>query len=202
VPPRGAGLEALEKKEFKWQWLRRLEESTYLGYALRWRRARSNYLGMLRLIDDQVARLLARLESLGKARDTIVLCLADHWDYFCDYGLERKGAGLPEALTRIPMVWARWNIQPQKANPAFCFHRGRLSHAVRSQGRGHPRGRPGPQSLAHAPGPRVPKEEFETVYPEVGFGGMDYAHGMRLTLAGEEWRSWGMPYRPMTSSTR
>lgn len=174
VPPRGAGLEALEKKGFKWQWLRRLEESTYPGYEGRWRRTRSNYLGMLRLIDDQVARLLGRLESLGKARETIVLYLADHGDYFCDYGLERKGVGLPEVLTRIPMVWAGWNIQPQKANPAFVSTADVFPTLCEAMGAAIPAGVQGRSLWPMLQGREYPKEEFETVYSEVGFGGMDY----------------------------
>ena len=111
VPPRGAAPETLKNKGFKWEWLRGLEESTYPGYEKNWRRTRSNYLGMLRLIDDQVDRLLRRLETSGKLRNTIVVYLADHGDYFCDYGLERKGVELPEVLTRVPMVWAGPGIQ-------------------------------------------------------------------------------------------
>ena len=51
---------------------------------------------MLRLIDDQVARLLGHLQTAGIAKNTIVVYLSDHGDYFCDYGLMRKGRALPK----------------------------------------------------------------------------------------------------------
>ncbi len=131
APPRDVGLDALQSKSFRWRWLRQLEERTYPGYAERWRRTRSNYLGMLRLINDQVARLLAHLESSGKARNTLVLYLADHGDFFCDYGLERKGVDLPEVLTRIPMIWSGWNVRPQCETAGVCFDRRRSADFVR-----------------------------------------------------------------------
>ena len=74
---------------------------------------------MLRLIDDQVDRLMRNLETSGTLRNTIVVYLADHGDYFSDYGLMRKGVELPEVLTRIPMVWAGPGVQPQKGQHAF-----------------------------------------------------------------------------------
>ncbi len=65
-------------------------------------RARSNYLGMLRLIDDQVQRLVQTLREKGRYDNTILIFLADHGDFFGEYGLVRKGPELPECLTRIP----------------------------------------------------------------------------------------------------
>ena len=57
VPPRACGPEVLKSKGFKWEWLYALEDNTYPGFDGYWRRTKSNYLGMLRLIDDQIARL-------------------------------------------------------------------------------------------------------------------------------------------------
>ena len=39
----------------------------------------------------------------------------DHGDYWGEYGLIRKGAGLSESLARIPMVWAGYQIKNQPA---------------------------------------------------------------------------------------
>src|SRR3546814_17610889 len=38
--------------------------------------------------------------------NTVIVYVADHGDYVMDYGLGRKGVGLPEALIRIPMIFA------------------------------------------------------------------------------------------------
>jgi arylsulfatase A-like enzyme len=174
VPPRDVGPEALAKKGFKWQWLRQLEERTYPGYESRWRRTRSNYLGMLRLIDDQVARLIGHLETTGKLRNTIVLYLADHGDYFCDYGLERKGAELPEVLTRIPMVWSGWGVQARKERDAFVSTADVLPTLCEAIGAPIPAGAQGRSLWPMLQGKSYPAEEFETIYSEVGFGGMHY----------------------------
>ena len=173
VPPRGAGPETFRTKGFQWQWLQSLEERTYPGYRDHWRRTRSNYLGMLRLIDDQVARVLRHLADSGKAQNTVILYLADHGDYFCDYGLERKGAGLPEVLTRIPMVWTGWNIRPQKSD-AFVSTADVLPTLCEAIGLGIPPGAQGRSLWPLLQGKPYPRAEFESIYAEVGFGGMHY----------------------------
>ncbi len=174
IPPRGAGPETAAQKGFKYQWLQRLEESVYPGYRDRWRRTRSNYLGMLRLIDDQIARLLTHLESTGKARNTVILYLADHGDYFCDYGLERKGAGLPEVLTRIPMVWAGWNVQGGNHGTAFVSTADVLPTICEAIGTPIPVGAQGRSLWPMLTGQAYPREEFASIYSEVGFGGLYY----------------------------
>jgi len=55
-----------------------------------WRRTQSNYLRMLRLIDDRLGRLLSFLEKGGLRENTLVVYLSDHGDYYCDYGLFTK----------------------------------------------------------------------------------------------------------------
>ena len=69
---------------------------------------------MIRLIDDQVKRLIETLKAEGKYENTIFIFLSDHGDYCGEYGLIRKGAGTPESLTRIPMVWAGAGISKQQ----------------------------------------------------------------------------------------
>lgn len=174
VPPRDVGLEALQSKSFRWRWLHQLEQQTYPGYEDRWRRTRSNYLGMLRLIDDQMARLLEHLESMGKARNTIVLYLADHGDFFCDYGLERKGVELPEVLTRIPMTWCGWNIKHRAKLPAFVSTADVLPTLCEAMGAEIPFGAQGRSLWPMLTGQPFPEKEFESIYSEVGFGGLNY----------------------------
>ncbi len=177
VPLRGAGPEALRSQSFRWQWLEQLERSTYPEYQANWRRTRSNYLGMLRLIDDQVARLLAHLESSAKARNTIVLYLADHGDFFCDYGLERKGVDMPEVLARIPMVWSGWNIRPQTKHPAFVSIADVFPTLCEAMGANIPFGAQGRSLWPLLQGKDYPRGEFESIYCEAGFGGLSYGPG-------------------------
>jgi arylsulfatase A-like enzyme len=132
---------------------------------------------MLRMIDDQVGRLLGHLESSGKARNTIVVYLADHGDFFCDYGLERKGAELPEVLTRIPMTWSGWNIRPQAQLPAFVSTADVLPTLCEAIGAEIPFGSQGRSLWPMLTGQPSPQSEFESIYSEVGFGGLSYGPG-------------------------
>ncbi|MBI3280664.1 MAG: sulfatase-like hydrolase/transferase [Acidobacteria bacterium] len=174
VPARAVGPGVLARKGFKWQWLRRLEETTYPEYDKNWRRTRSNYLGMLRLIDDQVGRLIRHLESAGTLDRTIIVFLSDHGDFFCDYGLERKGVELPEVLTRIPMVWSGGGIKSQRNVPAFVSTADVMPTLCEAIGAPIPAGVQGRSLWPLLTGGDYPRAEFESIYAEVGFGGMHY----------------------------
>ena len=114
LPPPAAGPEALAPKGHKFVWLPQVWEQV-LGPERERRilRARSNYHGMLRLIDDQFKRFIEGLEARNLAENTIVIFLSDHGDFVGEYGLIRKGPDLPELLTRIPFVWRGPGIRPQ-----------------------------------------------------------------------------------------
>ena len=174
LSPRAVGPEGLKDKSFKWQWLRKLEESSYPGYDNNWRRTRSNYLGMLRLIDDQIGRLIQHLEKTRMLENTIVVYLTDHGDFFCDYGLNRKGVELPEALISIPMVWSGPGIRAQTNHPAFVSTADIFPTLCEAIGVPMPRGVQGRSLWPLLKGDPYPKEEFESIYSEVGFGGLNY----------------------------
>lgn len=97
LPVNRAGTEALEGKGERFLWLRSVWEKV-LGTDIesRIQRARSNYHGMLRLIDDQFKRLIEGLRERGIEEDTIVIFLSDHGDFVGEYGLIRKGPDLPD----------------------------------------------------------------------------------------------------------
>ena len=177
LPPRTVGPEALKSKGFKWQWLRQLEESTYPGYDTHWRRTKSNYLGMLRLIDDQIDRFIRHLEASGTLENTIIVYLSDHGDYCTDYGLMRKGVELPEVLTRIPMVWTGWRVRPQTGHPAFVSIADVMPTLCEAIGAPTPHGVQGRSLWPLLQGKDYPHEEFESIFAEVGFGGMHYGAG-------------------------
>ncbi len=185
VPARAVGPEALKAKGFKWQWLEQLENRFYPGYNDYWRRTRSNYLGMLRLIDDQVGRLLGHVKERGLTGNTIVLYLSDHGDYFCDYGLMRKGVGTPEVLARIPMIWSGPGIAPRTGHPAFVSTADVMPTLCEAIGAAIPKGAQGRSLWPMLQGRQYPESEFESVYTEVGFGGMYYDSSDRID------QNWG-----------
>lgn len=64
-----------------------------------------NY-GSVTYIDEQIGRVLAELEALGLAQDTVVIFTSDHGDYLGDHQLMLKGPIHYRGLTRVPLIWA------------------------------------------------------------------------------------------------
>ncbi len=65
------------------------------------------YYAMIKLIDDQLERVLDCLEATGQDRDTIVIFTSDHGEMLGDHGLIQKGCRFYEGLVRVPLIW-RW----------------------------------------------------------------------------------------------
>lgn len=172
VPDRSAGPEAREAKGPMFRWLGSVFEQKRPGFDAGWRRYRASYYGMLRLLDDQIARLIDHLGD--RAENTVVVFCSDHGDFVGEYGLQRKGAGLPEVLVRVPMQFSGPGIaRGQRLDvpvslvdvfPTICELIGvPIPDGV--QGR----------SLAPLlRGEAAPEAEFCSVYAEVGYGGVPY----------------------------
>jgi arylsulfatase A-like enzyme len=62
--------------------------------------------GMVTMIDDAIGRILARLDSLGLSRDTIIVFMSDHGDLMGDHQLILKGPLHYQGLIRTPFIWA------------------------------------------------------------------------------------------------
>ena len=174
VPDRCAGPEALKQLGYRAQWEYGHQEAGFPTEE-NWRRYKSNYLGMLRLLDDQLARMLAFMQQKDLLRTTIIIYVADHGDYLMDYGLARKGVGMPECLTRIPMVWSGPGIQHSVDGktpfvsmvdlfPTLC-------EAIQAD---IPRGVQGRSLWPLLRGEAYPQEEFRSIYSSVGLGGLYY----------------------------
>lgn len=148
VPDRCAGPEALKQMGYRAQWLYGHQESGFPSEK-NWRRYKSNYLGMLRLLDDQLARLQNFLDEKKLTQNTILVYSADHGDYLMDYGLGRKGVGMPESLARIPMVWGGRHQVVKRRNIRVRVHGGLLSNGLRSDGGGYSARCAGKKSLAY-----------------------------------------------------
>lgn len=77
--------------------------------------------GMIALIDDCVGRVLAKLEELGLAEDTVVIFTADHGDWMGDHGIVQKGPLHYQSLLRVPFLWADPQAAAQPAtSDALC----------------------------------------------------------------------------------
>jgi len=175
LPPVHVGKEALAIKGFKWQFCRALGEFIYPDYEELIPRTRANYFGMLRLIDDQVKRFVSFLEEEKLRERSIIVFLSDHGDFVGEYGLIRKGAGLPEVLTRIPLQFAGPGItaraEPCEAHVSIVDVMPTLCEAI---GAPIPEGVQGRSLWRLLTGEDGAEDAFSSVFAEHGFGGLDY----------------------------
>ncbi|MFI6423881.1 sulfatase-like hydrolase/transferase [Promicromonospora sp. NPDC050880] len=180
IPERLHGPDVARAKGGHWAWLQELIEEKRPGYDDERARYRANYCGQLRLLDDQVKRLMEHVwATLGD--DVLVIMVSDHGDYVAEYGLQRKGAGMPEVLMRIPFFVS--------GGPVAARTRGELVSIVdilptvaELVGSAVPDGVTG-RSLAPLlldPGRTSP--EFDDLYAERGFGGLTYRADERPPL--------------------
>lgn len=182
VPDRLAGPEGAERKGGDYRWLRTLLEGKRPGYDEEWRRYRANYCGMLRLIDDQLRRFFEALERSGRADDTVVLLVSDHGDYVGDYGLQRKGAGMPECLMRIPFAVTGPGVVAGVNDRDFVSLVDVLPTLCDAVGAEIPLGVQGRSLWPVLRGEPYPAEEFASIYAERGFGGLPYGVDERPPL--------------------
>ena len=175
LPPLASDRSALSAKGKKFTMQRKLEEMGYPGFEKHIPRIRSNYYGMMRLIDDQVKRLVNHLKEEGQYDNTVFLFVADHGDYTGEYGLIKKGAGLPDCLSRIPMLWHGPGIkkskQPHAAHVSNIDIMPTLCSLV---GYPIPDGVIGRSLWPLLTGRDYPAAEFASVIGQHGFGGRDY----------------------------
>lgn len=182
VPDRAFGPEAARAKGGAWRWLADLLEAKRPGYDRLWRRYRATYCGMLRLIDDQVRRLVTWLADDGSLDNTLLIVLADHGDYVGEYGLQRKGAGMPEVLMRIPFVVRGPGVEVRD-NDRDCVSLADVFPTICDVvGAEIPDGVQGRSLWPLLTGGDYPAEEFSGIYAERGFGGLPYAEDARVPL--------------------
>jgi arylsulfatase A-like enzyme len=202
VPERRAGPEALKDKRFIWNWMRGLQERYYPGYDQRWRRYVSNYLGSVRMVDDQLTRLLNYMEQRHLLEKTLIVRVADHGDYVMDYGLMRKGVGLPEALIRIPMVWSGWGVQGgHSPHPAFVSMADVMPTLCEALGADIPHGVQGRSLWPLLQGKDYPQEEFRSIYAEAGYGGLYYDSSDHPPFSLADFRGFGRYTVPEKNAT-
>ena len=200
LPPTISDESSLEAKGFKYQWLRHVGETAFPDYAEQLPRARSNYLGMLRLIDDQIKRFFDYLDSKGFRDDTIMIFLSDHGDYVGEYGLMRKGAELPEVLIRIPFLAVGPAIRAcDTSHSAHITTADVMPTICEAIGADIPRGVQGRSLWPLLTGQEYPEGEFDSAYAEHGFGGLHYTadddystyfDGLNPAIGFDELNSW------------
>ncbi len=71
------------------------------------------YYALCSLIDDQIGRILARLQELGQLENTLVVFTSDHGDYMGAHRLMLKGIPAFEEAYRVPLIVAGPGISGQ-----------------------------------------------------------------------------------------
>ncbi|MHC4562017.1 MAG: sulfatase family protein [Planctomycetota bacterium] len=172
LPPTASDKTALAGKSTKYRYNRARLEEAYPPFDDVIPRARANYFGMLRLIDDQVKRFVAFLEAEGLRDNTIIVFTSDHGDFVGEYGLLKKGPELPECLTRIPLQFTGPGIVAQPdAHPAHVSIVDVMPTLCQAIGADLPEGVQGRSLWPMLTGQDYPADEFRSAYVEQGIGG-------------------------------
>lgn len=182
MPERHGSPQSTEARGLHWKWLRDLFEEKRPGYDADWRRYRALYAGMLRMIDDQIARFAAHLKAKGLWEKTIFIFLSDHGDYAGDHGLQRKGAGLAECLTRVPLILSGPGIHVQDDAAHFVSLIDLMPTLCEAIGAEIPFGVQGRSLWPMLTGADWPEREFDSIYAELGIGGPPYGADERPEL--------------------
>jgi arylsulfatase A-like enzyme len=175
VPPRCAGPEALQNMGPRARWEYRLQQDNFPDTENKWRRYVSNYLGALRMVDDQIGRLNDHLQKSNLANKTLVVFTADHGDYMMHYGLGRKGVGLYEDLTHTPQIWWGYGVKPSETvEQVFTSMADLMPTFCEAMGADIPHGVQGRSLWPLLQGQEFPREEFRSMYSGAGLGGLYY----------------------------
>lgn len=191
------------RRGFKWEFTRWIGEQAFSDYEPQLQRARSNYHGMLRLIDDQIRRFVEYLQDCGQFENTIVVFISDHGDFAGEYGLVRKGPEMPDCLMRIPMIWTGPSIErrngPHPAHVSIVDVMPTLCEAV---GQDLPSGVQGRSLWPMLTGRQWPEEEFSSVYGEQGMGGLHYSDAQEVLDPTEDGLEPGVAFDELNSRTQ
>jgi arylsulfatase A-like enzyme len=112
IPEEPSFGETWERKPFVQQLVERHWGLSAGGWR-RWREIVARYWGYVTMLDHLVGRILAALEELGLAENTIVVFGTDHGDNMGAHRLIEKGPFAYEQCYRLPMIAAH----PQCATP-------------------------------------------------------------------------------------
>ncbi len=175
VPARFAGPERLSQAGYRVQWEYNMQQSASSKTEALCRRYRSNYMGMLRLIDDQIKRLVDHLETKGLMENTVCVFTSDHGDALMNFGIGHKGLDLRETVTHTPQIWFGNLVKPN-ANVARAFTSmadimPTLCEVMEAE---IPHGVQGRSLWPLLRGETYPELEFRSIYASVGVGGLYY----------------------------
>ena len=181
LPPVRTGLKDLAVKGPEYELLHEMMSLGHAGYYEHLDRLRSNYLGMIRLIDDQFAAFnyadkahAGQLRKDGTYENTVFVVTADHGDFAGEYGLMKKGVGLSDIVARVPFVWFGGPVPAQGLSSAHVSLVDVFPTFCEMAGGEIPEGVQGRSLIEVIRGGDYPADEFRSVMSEDGYGGQYY----------------------------
>ncbi|MFT5540411.1 MAG: arylsulfatase A-like enzyme [Alphaproteobacteria bacterium] len=149
------------------------------------REAKALTYGMITNVDDRVAQVLAKLDGLGLADNTVVIFTTDHGDFMGDHQLLLKGALHYQGVTRVPFIWADPAASAAgviRDDPAGTLDIART--VLARAGLAAHNGAQGRDLIGEAP-----RDDPMVIEEHQRYGYMGFSHGFRArTLAGGRWR--------------
>ncbi|WP_168123842.1 sulfatase-like hydrolase/transferase [Paenibacillus sp. HB172176] len=178
LPPLRAKEDERDRKGEKWKFYGDQIEHFLPDYKERIPRARSNYLGMLRLIDDQIRRFVQFLEDEALLENTLIVFVSDHGDFVGEYELIKKGPEAPDILTRIPLQFYGPGVAASASpHPAHVSLADIMPTVCEAMGSPIPASVQGRSLWPILAGGDYPEREFQSVFAEHGYGGLYHVNG-------------------------
>lgn len=174
VPPARTDASVREIKGEKFVQLAEMMGQGHKDYDKNLERLRTTYMGMIRMLDDQMARFVGELKKMGVYENTVFLITADHGDYAGEYGMMKKGAGLVDAIARVPMVWFGAGIEAAGLREDHVSLVDVFPTVCEMMGAEIPLGVQGRSMKDMLEGQPYPQAEFRSVMAETGYGGQYY----------------------------
>ena len=166
----------------------RHEESVNFARDEVWSRVRPAYMGLVRQVDDHLARLWSVLAETGRWDDTLVVFTADHGDYLGDHWLGEKEL-FHDAVQRVPLIVAApGQAAPGRRESRLVEAVDVLPTALQALGLPPARHRVEGESLMPLLDGQAPARWREAVFSE-----LDYAYRRARLLLGrqpDECRAW------------
>lgn len=174
LPALKADVSYLDVKGTRYELLKEMMQMGHVGYFENLQKLRGIYLGMVRMVDDQMARMVDEFRKLGLYENTVFVILSDHGDYVGEYGLMKKGVGLDDVLCRIPMVWFGASVERQGLSGACVSLADLMPTFCEMMDADIPMGVQGRSLREMLAGRVYPADEFRSVMIEDGYGGQYY----------------------------